>query len=91
MMTGLARHKMIPHFKATHKNLPLYSSEYSDEEGAYIFGGNFGDGNDNIVTMLGFNKYNPYFRRVEYRGSPPPSSDPLVEKVSENLVMIIGG
>ena len=26
MMTGIARHKMVGHFKPVHKTLPLYSS-----------------------------------------------------------------
>jgi len=44
MESGLAKHKIINHFKTTHKRLPLYSSEYSDSEGLYFFGGIFGNG-----------------------------------------------
>ena len=43
MQTGLAKHKMVSHFK-NHKTYPLYSSEYSDTEGLLIFGGTFGHG-----------------------------------------------
>jgi hypothetical protein len=44
MESGIARHKAIANFKNTHKNYPLYSSEYSDNEGLFIFGGMFGNG-----------------------------------------------
>lgn len=44
METGLARHKIVSSFKNSHKNFPLYSSEYSDQEGLLIFGGMFGNG-----------------------------------------------
>jgi hypothetical protein len=44
MDSGLAKHKIVSHFKGTHKTFPLYSSEYSDNEGLLIFGGTFGNG-----------------------------------------------
>ena len=44
METGLAKHKIVSYFKSSHKNFPLYSSEYSDNEGLLVFGGYFGNG-----------------------------------------------
>lgn len=64
MDSGLARHKMVNHFRSVHKNLPLYSSEYTDQEGIFIFGGCFGNGDENVLLFLSFNKYNPTIRRL---------------------------
>jgi hypothetical protein len=82
---------MLSNFRTTHKNFPLYSSEYSDEEGIFLFGGTFGNGEDNIVSFISFNKYNPYYRKIEFQGSPPSSIEPLVERVTDNLIAIISG
>jgi hypothetical protein len=78
MESGIAKHKIIAHFRNTHKKLPLYSSEYNEHEGLYIFGGFFGNGSENVVLFLGFNNYNPYLKKLEYTGIPPSSLDPLV-------------
>ena len=91
MQTGLAKHKMIGHFRSTHKNLPLYSSEYNDSEGAYIFGGQFGNTEENTLLFLGFNKYNPYLKKLEYGGMPPSSTDPLLERLNDNVIAVISG
>jgi hypothetical protein len=32
--------------------------------------------------FMGFNKYNPYLKRVEYTGIPPSSTEPVVEKIN---------
>jgi hypothetical protein len=77
MESGLARHKIVASFKNTHKNYPLYSSEYADQEGLLIFGGMFGNGEENIILFMGFNKYNPYLKRVDYTGIPASSVDPI--------------
>lgn len=73
MESGLAKHKMISHFKSTHKSFPLYSSEYADSEGILIFGGFFGNGEESIVLFLNFNKYNPTLKKLDYSGIPPSS------------------
>lgn len=44
MLTGIAKHKIITSFKPSQKKFPLYSSEYSDQEGLLVFGGFFGNG-----------------------------------------------
>ena len=91
MISGMAKHQMLSTFKSSHKTLPLYSSEYTDEEGILVFGGSFGNGEDNVVSFFAFNKYNPHFKRVDYSGLPPSSHDPIIEKVNDNLLMIISG
>lgn len=91
MESGIAKHKVISHFKSTHKALPLYSSEYSDSEGLYIFGGSFGNGEENILLFMGFNKYNPYLKRLEYSGIPPSNIQPIAQKINENLIVILSG
>lgn len=73
---------MLSHFKGSHKTLPLYSSEYADDEGVYVVGGTYGNGDDNIISFISFNKYNPCIRRVDYSGIPPSSVDPVVERVN---------
>ena len=52
LCTGLAKHKLLSHFKSHHKTLPLYSSEYTDEEGIYIVGGLFGNGDEHIISFI---------------------------------------
>jgi hypothetical protein len=39
----------------------------------FIFGGAFGNGEDNIILFMGFNKYNPYLKRLDFSGVPPSS------------------
>ena len=91
MDSGIARHKMVSNFRSTHKNLPLYSSEYTDMQGSFIFGGTFGNGDQSILLFLSFNKYNPTLRRLQYVGIPPSPVDPIVERMNENLILIISG
>ena len=43
MEEGLAKHSAVSVFKSR-KNYPLYSPEYSEEEGIYFFGGENGKG-----------------------------------------------
>ena len=57
--------------------LPLYSSEYSDNEGLYFFGGHFGNRNDNVLLFLGLNSYNPTLKKIVYSGNPPSSANIL--------------
>lgn len=82
METGIAKHKIVSSFKSSHKNFPLYSSEYSDHEGLLVFGGTYGNGEENVLLFMGFNKYNPYLKRVEYSGIPPSSIEPIAEKIN---------
>jgi hypothetical protein len=91
MEKGIARHKAVAHFREGHKTLPLYSSEYSDLEGLYFFGGSFGAGSDNVLLFMALNTYNPCLRRVTYSGSPPSSVHTQVEKINDNLIVIVSG
>ena len=77
MEKGIAHHKAIAYFKPNHTTLPFYSSDYSDLEVIYFFGGCFGNGNDNFVLFMGLNTYNPCLRRVIYSGTPPASINTL--------------
>ena len=56
-----------------------------------MIGGLFGNGEDHVISFFSFSKYNPHLRRVDYSGVPPSSVDPLVEKINDNLLMIISG
>ena len=40
---------------------------------------------------MGFNKYNPYLKRLEYSGIPPSNIEPIVEKINDNLIVILSG
>jgi hypothetical protein len=40
---------------------------------------------------MGFNNYNPYLKRLEYSGIPASSIDPVVEKISDNTIVILSG
>jgi hypothetical protein len=91
METGIANHKAITYFRSNHTTLPFYSSDYSDLEGIYFFGGCFGNGNDNILLFMGLNTYNPCLRRVMYSGAPPAAINTIAEKINENQVLIISG
>ena len=82
--SGLAKHRMVAHFKANHKVLPLYSSEYGDNEGLYFFGGVFGKGTENGLLFMAFNAYNPVLRRLEYTGILPSS-------LNDNLIALLSG
>jgi hypothetical protein len=77
METGIAKHKAIASFKER-KHLPLYSADYADYEGVYIFGGGFGNGQDNIILHMSFNKYVPVLKKVDYSGLPPSCIDPVL-------------
>lgn len=79
METGLAKHKAIGIFSKERKHLPLYAADYMQHEGMYIFGGIHGNGQQNILLQLQFNKYIPTIKRVDYSGMPPSSIDPIVE------------
>ena len=69
---------MVTTFKTNHKTFPLYSSEYTDDEGIYMIGGSFGNGEDHIISFFSFNKYNPHLRRIDYSGVAPSSVDPII-------------
>lgn len=56
-----------------------------------MFGGTFGNGEDNIVSFISFNKYNPHYQKIEFQGNPPSSIEPLVERINDNIVAIIAG
>lgn len=40
---------------------------------------------------MSFNKYNPVLRKIDYTGIPPSSTDPIIDKFSENIVIIVSG
>lgn len=40
---------------------------------------------------MGFNKYNPYLKKVDYIGVPASSVDPVVERVNDNSLIILSG
>jgi len=42
----------------------------------------FGNGEENIILFMGFNKYNPYLKRMDYTGIPASSVDPILEKIN---------
>jgi hypothetical protein len=40
---------------------------------------------------MSFRTYNPMIHRVKFAGSPPSSTNILVDKIDENLVAIVSG
>lgn len=40
---------------------------------------------------MGFNKYNPHLKRVDYSGLPPSSLEPIVERINQNSIVVISG
>lgn len=40
---------------------------------------------------MGFNKYNPYLKKMDYVGVPASPTDPVVEKVNDNTIVILSG
>ncbi len=44
----------------------------------YVFGGGYGNGQENVLLQMSFNKYIPVIRKVDYSGMPPSSIDPIL-------------
>ena len=55
----------------------------------YLFGGFNGNGQQNTLMQMQFNKYIPSIKRIDYSGIPPSPIDPIVEHYSNNQSMII--
>jgi hypothetical protein len=60
---GLARHAMVAQFNQ-HENYPLYSNNYDNREGIYIFGGSNQSGELSTLLQLRLNKYTPILHRL---------------------------
>ena len=90
MNSGLAKHQSIPVFKQR-KSYPLYSADYEDHEGIYFFGGSNENDEENYLIQMKFDKYTPVLKRVNYTGTAPSHVDPLLERYSDNIILIVSG
>lgn len=41
-----------------------------------MFGGGFGNGQENVILQMIFNKYIPVLKKIDYSGIPPSSIEP---------------
>ena len=89
METGIAKHKAVAIFKER-KHLPFYLAEYAEHEGIYVFGGGFGNGQENVMLQISFNKYIPVVKKVDYSGIPPSSLEPIMEKYNDMILIVSG-
>lgn len=87
---GLGRHAMTSQF-AHREAYPIYSSDYDNKEGMYIFGGSNQSGEFSVLLQLRFNKYVPVLHRLEPAGLPPSPVDPVLHRHNDSTFILISG